>query len=573
MRLNACAALLVAAFLAGCAAPPPYERPLSQGHLSNQAPPVVEERIPEPVRARPVVPLPKPSGPTETYTVVVNDVPVKELLFALARDAQVNVDVHPDVTGNITLNAIDQTLYQILDRISRQTDIRYEDRDGVIVIGPDRPFLRSYTVDYVNLSRDTSTEVKTSTKVATTGQSPVGGETSSTGNESSSTITNESNNRLWETMEANIREIVRPEKLPLDETLDTELETVLMNKESGVIVVRATARKHQEVQRYLDQVAASISRQVLIEATIVEVELNDRYQAGINWNVFTRDGGTTGAGLSLGQDVADSFISGASGAVSGLLFNLANAATNSPKRNVAVSIRALSEFGDVKVLSSPKVMTLNNQPAVLKVVDNEVYFTVDVEITEASNNNPQRTTVESQVNVVPVGLILNVTPQVSQSDTVTLNVRPTITRVRNFVSDPTLPLTLALNNINVTADPTLSQVPVVQVRETETVMRIGTGQLAILGGLMQDRVEKGDEGIPGLKDISGLGELFKFRDRQQVKTELVIFIRPSVIRSPDVEGDLQQFANLLPTNLPRHEALPSAPPDFGLQDEGTAPRQ
>ena len=116
----------------------------------------------------PILPEPTPSTPVETYTVVVNEVPVKELLFALARDAVVNVDIHPSIEGAVTLNAIDQTLNQILDRISRQIDLAYELKDGVLVIGPDLPFLKSYSIDYVNMSRDSSSDIKTSTAVATT---------------------------------------------------------------------------------------------------------------------------------------------------------------------------------------------------------------------------------------------------------------------------------------------------------------------------------------------------------------------------------------------------------------------
>ena len=256
--------------LSACQVQPPQSREVSPGHVTT-VPTVEAETIPEPVKQTPYVPIPEPARPQETYTVVVNEVPVKELLFALSRDASVNVDVHPDVDGLVTLNAVDQTLEQILERIVRQTGLRYEYRSDTLVISRDLPFLRTYRFDYVNMARDSSSTVTTSTQVATTG----GG---GSGNSSDTVVTNVSNNRIWETIEGTLRLIVASESEDA-----SNLETVIPNPESGVIIVRATARQHKLVQSYLDQVLASVHRQVLIEATIVEVELSDRYQSGVDW--------------------------------------------------------------------------------------------------------------------------------------------------------------------------------------------------------------------------------------------------------------------------------------------------
>jgi general secretion pathway protein D len=385
-----------------------------------------------------------------------------------------------------------------------------------------------------------------------------GGDSGTDGNTSSSTISNVSNNQFWETLERSLNELT--EFVAEDD--QSGRTRVIINREGGLVLVRATATQHELVREYVDRLMANVTRQVLIEATIVEVRLSDRYQAGINWEVFTRQGGLVGAGITLGTDLASAFTAGASGAVTGLVFTAADAPTGSTKRNVEVSISLLSEFGDVQVLSSPKVMTLNNQPAVLKVVDNEVYFEISVDTT--SNQATTVTTVDTDARTVSVGLVLNVTPQISDTDAVILNVRPTITRVREFVDDPAVPIALALagvTNVNIS-----NSVPVVQVRETETVMRVNSGQLAIIGGLMQDQQAKDDEDVPGLSEIYGIGELFKFRDRSQIKNELVVFLRPTVIRTPDVEADLSAFRRYLPENLPKHDRqkvplTPIPPPD------------
>lgn len=536
VMMRTIAMVACAVLAAACTVAPPQPRPDSKGHLNSAPVATPSTNIPAPVKRRAFVPLPVPSPSEETFTVVVNEVPVRELLFALARDADVNVDVHPDIAGNVTLNAIDQSLSQILDRISRQLAVRYETHDGTLVIIPDSVFLRTYKIDYVNMARKSSATISSSTLVAG-GDSAGGGD-----NTSASTITNTSDNNFWETLEKSLNEVTQR---PAEED-DAGQARVILNREAGLVLVRATSATHKLVREYIDRLMVNATRQVLIEATIVEVTLNDRYQAGINWQVFTRQGGLLGAGLTIGSDLAGAFTAGASGAVSGLILSGSNAPIGSPKRTLEASLSLLNEFGDSQVLSSPKVMTLNNQPAVLKVVDNEVYFEISVETTP-NTNAPATTTVDTDARTVSVGLVMNVTPQISASDSVTLNVRPTITRVREFVDDPGVPMALALAGITNLA--VANRVPVVQVRETETVMRVGSGQLAVIGGLMQDTQLKDDESVPGASEIPGLGELFNFRDRSQTKTELVVFLRPTVIRSPDINSDLAGFRPYLPENL------------------------
>jgi len=532
--------------LSGCTVPPPMPRSDSKGHLNPNTSIKTERAIPKPVQRRAFVPAPKPQPSKETFTVVVNEVPVRELLFALARDASMNVDIHPDIQGNVTLNAVDQTLNQILDRFARQLPIRYEQHGKTLAILPDKPFLRTYQVDYVNVTRDSAGKISASTLVADGGSTGGGG--GGGGNTSKSDISSVSNNHFWDTLEASLEEITNPED-PEKVNANASLKRVISNRETGIVMVRATAAQHKQVRRYIDRVLASAKRQVLIEATIVEVTLNDRYQAGINWKLFTRQGGLTGAGITLGSDLATAFTAGASSAVTGLILNGSNAQTGSTKRNVELSISLLNEFGDTKVLSSPKLIALNNQPAALKVVDNEVYF--EVKISTDSNQTTTTTTFDTDARTVSVGLVMGVTPQISDNGEVTLHVRPTITRVREFIDDPAIPVALAqagITNLNVK-----NSIPVIQVRESETVMKVGTGQIAVLGGLMQDNVAKDDEAVPGVSEISGVGDLFKFKDRSQTKSELVIFLRPTVINSASVDSDLAGFAPYLPRNLPNFE--------------------
>jgi MSHA biogenesis protein MshL len=546
------AALLVA--LAGCAQTP--LKPSASHIRAEQAQP--EGTIPAPVQVAPTLPPPSPAPRAETYSVVVNNVRVQDLLFALARDAKLNVDVHPGVTGSVTLNAIDQTLPQLLNRISKQVDMRYEIEGTTLSVMRDTPYLRVYRVNYVNLARDTQSQANLSTQVSGSTSGGAGGSATAQNN-STSIIKTTSVNKFWETLVANIKDILRetdkivplssptapapsaapgaapaPPGAPSAQAAPStqpavefrEAASVIANAEAGVLTIRATSRQHEKVQEFLDQVLASAKRQVLIEATIAEVQLNNQYQRGIDWQrlrglsgfSFSQSSGTTPAGINT-----NAFILGfASG----------------PGFNISGTIKLLESFGDVRVLSSPKVSVLNNQTAVLKVVDNLVYFTV------------QATTFNTTVNSVPVGFIMSVVPQISENDTVLLNIRPTISRKLTDVADPNPSLANPCGvGVQNCATPAIaSLIPVIQTREMESVMRVQSGQTAVLGGLMQDSVTNIEDTIPGVRNVPGIGQLLAQRKDLNQKTELVIFLRPLVIRDTSLEGDYARFRDLVPGN-------------------------
>src|SRR6185369_1841637 len=430
----------------------------STTHVSAEQKP--DGAIPAPVQVVPVLPPPSPASRPETYSVVVNNVRVQDLLFALARDAKLNVDVHSGVTGSVTLNAIDQTLPQLLGRISRQVDMRYEIDGQTLSVMRDTPYLRVYRIDYVNLARDSSSQANLSTQVSGTVAGSSGGGGSSSGqNNSTSIIKSTSVNKFWETLIANVKDILREtDKIiqvnqgaaapaapaqpqapgapaqpaqpaaaaaaaPQSTMEFREAASVIANAETGVLSIRATSRQHETVQEFLDQVMASAKRQVLIEATIAEVQLNNQYQRGIDWQRvrgsagfgFSQSSGSTPAGINTNAFVVN-FSTG-------------------PGLGILGAIKLLESFGDVRVLSSPKLSVLNNQTAVLKVVDNLVYFTVSAN-TVSSSNAPAITTFTTTVNSVPVGFIMSVVPQISENDSVVLNVRPTISRKLTDVADP-----------------------------------------------------------------------------------------------------------------------------------------
>ena len=630
--LASCVTLACGALLAGCAS---HQMPLSPGHL-NEAPRPAGA-IPEPVQQSSVLAAPVPAAKAETYSVTVHKVPVQSLLFALARDAGMNVDIHPQIEGSVTLNALNQTLPQLLARISKQVDMRYEIDGKNLLVLPDAPVWRNYKVDYVNMARSTNSSVNIATQISTAGGgsnaiNPNGGSqgSGSNGNNNSTTlVVNRSENNFWYSLEKNIRDLLRETTLndaqvdplaqlnqqltnaqgnaqgqpgqpgqaqnpggyaqapagagqyggqnsqygsqygsqppmqtgaqaggqyapgqqpgsaapaqPLDANGMPLLKlankgspsSVVVNVEGGLIAVRATGRQHEKIAEFLDVVLHSAKRQVLIEATIIEVRLSNEYQQGINWSRLT-------GSLSLTQkQVGTSPLSSGvtPGATPGIFV------LNYLKDSFSTTIQLLESFGKVKVLSSPKISVLNNQTAMLKVVDNNVFFTIKVTPAVISSTGTITTpaTYESKLETVPVGFVMSVTPQISDSDEVTLTVRPTITRIVGYVQDPNPALATAS---------VVSRVPVIQARELESIMKVGNGQIAVMGGLMQDSIDNAKDGVPGLSSLPLVGNLFTYRNETNSKTELVIFMRPVVVKDASIDGDYRDYRYLLPGQAP-----------------------
>ena len=562
--------------LAGCGTTPiqPSNKHIQQPESQSDA----ATSIPDTVKRGVILPPPKPASKVETYSVVVTNVPAQEILFALARDAKINLDIHPGIQGTVTVNAIDQTLPQILTRIAKQVDMRYELNNGYLTVMPDSPYLHSYKIDYVNMTRDADGTISNSSLVGTAAGSTAGGG-SSGGNSSALAIKNTSKNHFWDTLTQNIKDILHetdkilpagssetsveqvraasstgtgvqtadgskksapkggiessPNPVSVEEggltvtrrSTFREAASVIANPENGIITVRATGKQHEKIQEFLDQVMSNARRQVLIEATIVEVRLSDNYQQGIDWSRLAL-GGT---GFSLAQSR-----SGLATSTPGS-FSIGYLNPVSKVGDLAANITLLESFGNVKVLSSPKLSVMNNQTAMLRVVDNTVYFTVNSTVTPCS---PAPCTpivaYTTTVYTVPIGFTMSVTPQINDSDTVLLNVRPSITRLLTNAIDPTPGL--AFQN----------EVPQTSTREMESVLKIENNQTAVLGGLMEDQVSKQTNETPWLASIPLLGNLFKNHDDATRKTELVIFLRPVVIKEADVNGDYSEFRDTLP---------------------------
>ena len=579
--------LLLALGLTACASNAPAP---GAGHLRPQA--AAQGQPPALVDA-PLLPPPPSTAraKADVFSVSVHNVDIRSLLFAIARDARLNLDVHPDLAGTVSMNAIDQTLPEILDRAARQVNMRYEMEGRNLFVMPDAPVLRHYRVDYLNVAREARSEIGASTSIAR------GGSGGGAGNSSNSTLTNNSHNRFWETLTQNIRDLLRetdkiipeggeaaapaaaPAPAPAPAPAASapagvaapvtpapaparfrESASVIANPETGVISVRATYRQHMRVREFIDRVMKSAGRQVMIEATIVEVNLSDEYQQGINWTVVRN-------GLPLLQVGPAGSVLPSGVPVSGVIPSMANFTPSYTRMGgnntmqLFVALRLLESFGNTKVLSSPKISALNNQAALLKVTEDLVYFTLSANYTPGSAGSAPTFTLTSTPNTVSVGLVMSVMPQVGEGDEVTLILRPTLSRVVSYVDDPAVPIYLAqARNDGINVSEISSRIPQIQTREMESVIKVRSGDTAVLGGLMRDDVSGTTDQTPGIGSVPGLGELFKYKKKASSKSELVIFLRPTVVSSASLTGDHQPFEPHLSEALrPMPERMKPAP--------------
>ena len=446
----------------------------------------------------------------ELYTVIADRVPVKEILTSIARDASTQVSFVGDVSGYVSLSITNQPLEFILQQISLQAQVRVEMQGGRILLIEDKPYIRTYEIDYLNVQRIADSRVDLATQIGSirTTLDEAGG--AQAGNNGSQlTVENKTVNALWESVVHSISGILG-EQVAAD---NSGSENVFVSQESGIVSVRARKAEHSAIQMLLEKITESAQRQVLIEATVVEVALNDRYESGVDWRVLAGDGNET---FQFSQILAG--LPEAATTPVTALFTYNN--TDSILGNLSATLKLLQQFGEVQVLSRPTIIALNNQPAVLKVVDNRVYFTFEVERLERDNGD-ERTVVESTVHSVPIGLVMNVTPFITRDQEVILNVRPTISRILNFAEDPSPALAGQTEVRNL--------IPEIQIREMESLLRVQSGNVALIGGLMQNKVDNRTAGVPGLQQLPVLGRLFTHEIREIEKTELLVFLKPTVI--------------------------------------------
>lgn len=535
----------------------PTKQPKEKGDAANPEP--LFPPISASALAAPVSPV-APQRPTTQKLVslsVTDSVPLRDVLMELARETKQSLELDPRIKGGIIFSAHEQPYELVLKRICQLAGLRYRMEGDFLRIELDEPYQASYSVDYPSLARRTTSEVSIATNVFDVDVAQ--GSSNSQSRNSSNSGDNNSISRVealseanfWTELEVSLKQILangsRNPQSNISTTDPAAPTSYSLDRQAGLVTIFANSRQQEAVQDYLRRVQHKATAQVLIEARIVEVELSDKFQSGINWRTLFDDAfnaaarfGTVGAGAP---------------------FNLATTAadgvfTASVKENdFSAILNLVRTFGTTRILSAPRLTVLNNQTAVLKVARNEVYFVTSAQYptTVSTAGVPVSGTpvFSSTPRTVPVGLVMTVQPSIDQQkERITLTLRPTISRVVDRVDDPSIGLNAAQSGVST---PVRSQIPVLAVRELDSVLQMQSGEVAVMGGLMQDSSVNQDQGIPPFDTLPVVGNLAKSRDNNGQTSELIILLRAIILRNPapDVaDVDLYRRYNNDPRPLP-----------------------
>jgi len=491
---------------------------------------------------------------------VTDSVPVRDVLMELMRKTGANLELDPRVQGSVIITAHEQPFGQVLRRICMMANLRYTADGDFIHVEPDDPYQKTYQLDYLSLTRRADSQTEIATNVFDTdvgGTSATGGTTSggnggstATQNNSTSKVSGHSDADFWAETEKSITQILASN----DHKPGTKVNYSI-DKQAGMVTIYGDQRQQDAIENYFNKLKHKAYAQVLIDARIIEVELDDGYQAGIDWS----------AAIGKAFGIAANFGPQAALNTNGFF----TAGVRSTDFNSIITL--VQTFGTTRVLSAPRVTVLNNQTAVMKVATNQVYFITQAQFTTTTNANGSSVTTNpvytSTPHTVPVGLIMTVQPSIDPAtNRVTMTLRPTISRVVGQVDDPSISLNAAVAGVS---SPIQSQIPVLAVREMDSVLQLHSGEIAIMGGLMQDSSINQEQGLPWASNIPYLGNLFKSRNNQGNTTELVILLRATIADQPAPDGadkNLYHYYNNDPRPLNVPDLNPRLKPDASDTD-------
>jgi len=482
-----------------------------------------------------------PSMPDERademrFDLAVDEVPARPFFMGLVEGTPYNMLVHPDVDGTLSLELKDVTVPEAMRLVRRVYGYEYERDGSTYIVTPARMQSRIFHVDYLNVRRDGESRTTVSSGEATSvaeGRSSDGDTRSRsrqrTSVRPSSRIETTSETDFWASLQTTLESMVGSE----------EGRNIMVDPHAGLVVVRAMPGELRDVREYLATAQENLQRQVILEAKILEVQLSSAFQTGVNWAALGSgsDGDIAGLQTTLRQgqstvltpdgafDPSSVTGSGREGTFDfGGLF-----AIGARTDDFAALIRLLDTQGDVEVLSSPRVSTINNQKAVIKVGSDE-FFVTDIrsDRTTGVGTGTERG-VDVELTPFFSGISLDVTPQISRNGDVTLHVHPAVSEV----IDQTKNLTIA-------GEQQTLPLAFSTVRESDSVVRAQNGQVIVIGGLMQDESQRQRAQTGFLGDIPILGNLFRQRAGESRQTELVILLRPVIAESSRDWSDAMQ---------------------------------
>lgn len=474
-----------------------------------------------------------PEAVVPRFDVSVRDVPARDFFLGLIDGTQTNVVVHPGVAGTLSLNLKNVSVREVLEVARDIYGYEFKERSGIYTIYPLEYRTEMFPINYLDIRRVGISDISVPVGRMDSGSSNnnqgnsggnsggqsassnpnllgmFGGEGGQSGGSLSagSQVQTLSKTDFWGSLHETLVAIIGGE---------SDQRRVMVSPQAGMVIVKALPGELFAVREFLERSEMTVKRQVIIEAKILEVRLSDQYDAGINWSAI-------GGQLLLARNVSEfeSAVNITQALENGELFS-----SLLKVNDISQLLDLLEEQGNVQVLSSPRISTVNNQKAVIRVGSDE-FFVTGLSSNTTSNASSTTSTPNIELASFFSGIALDVTPQIAATGEIVLHIHPVVSQVKDqeknlTIGDEKFSLPLAVRDI----------------RESDSIVRAESGQVVVLGGLMQESVEEVDGKTPMLGDVPGVRTFFKKRDFRKVKTELVILLRPTVVDANTYQNDI-----------------------------------
>ncbi|WP_395462793.1 secretion system protein [Wolbachia endosymbiont of Cantharis cryptica] len=435
--------------------------------------PAVPEIVPLPIK------FPDLTASSQLISINISEeVPVKDLLIEIGKLSDINLDIDPKISGNVILKLKDKNINEVIQSIADSAKLRYSISNGVIRVEQDLPYAQNYYVDFINVQHSAQSNFIVNNNITNS-------DGSNTDKDYNSVMKSQYSSDLWCSLEKGLNAIMDVNGVDDGEFLSS-------NKESGVIILNARKGIHKAVEEYINKVKQLASSQVMIEAKIVEVVLDDKYLSGINLNDLRN-----GSKSMVNQDNS-----------------MIDLAVNFGASDLGNLVKSLDKFGTSTVISSPRVHAINNQQAMISFIKNHVYFTSDIQKDTRNSNQ----TLITKMNSVPIGVVLIIHPSINiDTSEIFMDIHPTLSRINGYTKDPNIEYVAQQSKTKLN-----SNIPIIEIREMSSILKIKSGEVMVVGGLIEHREDR---------------QSFKAKSHQKSKrladnmrtVETVIFLKATIV--------------------------------------------